>query len=148
MTRIVQFVAIILTALCLVRAGAHVLELANKIGLDQGEYTAVQQIYRGWALLGIVLIAAILANGLAAIVTRRQRLPTVFAAAAAVLLCLGLAIFFTWTFPANQVTSNWTALPANWQTLRAEWEFSHAANAALTFLALCSATASGLLWRS
>jgi hypothetical protein len=48
--RILQFTAIILTALALVPAGAHVLELPNKIGLDRDHYMIVQQIYRGWAL--------------------------------------------------------------------------------------------------
>ena len=33
--RIVQFAAIILTALALVPGGAHLLELANKISLDR-----------------------------------------------------------------------------------------------------------------
>jgi hypothetical protein len=27
-------------------------------------------------------------------------------------------IFFTWTYPANQVTSVWTAVAENWQKLR------------------------------
>jgi hypothetical protein len=33
------------------------------------------------------------------------------------------------TFPANQVTENWTSQPYDWQTLRLNWEYSHAANA-------------------
>ena len=55
---------------------------------------AVQQIYRGWALLGIVLIAALLANLGSAIVVRSQRAPVLFAAAATVLLGVTLAVFF------------------------------------------------------
>jgi Na+/proline symporter len=144
--RVLQFIAIVLTALCLVPAGAHVLELANKIDLDQDRYITVQQIYRGWALLGFPLIAAIGVNGWAAVMMRRQTKSTACAAAAAVLLCLGLVIFFTWTFPVNQVTSNWSVAPVNWQALRAQWEYSHAANAGVTFLALCSSIASSLLW--
>jgi hypothetical protein len=105
-----------------------------------------QQIYRGWALLGLLPIAAMVVNGLAALTMRSQPMPMTCAAAAAVLLSLGLAIFFTWTFLVNQITSNWTVVPANWQTLRVQWEFSHAANALVTFLALCSSIASSLLW--
>jgi hypothetical protein len=82
--RIIQFAAAILTALALVPGGAHVLELSNKINLDQAQYVAVQQIYRGWALLGIVLIAALLANLLSAIVARSQKMPVLFAATATV----------------------------------------------------------------
>ena len=145
--RIIQFAATILTALALVPGGAHVLELPNKIDLAQAQYVAVQQIYRGWALLGIVLIAALLANLGSAIVARSQRMPMLFAAAAAVLLGATLAIFFIWTFTVNQVTDNWTVAPDNWEVLRARWEDPHATNAALTFLALCSAAASGSTWR-
>ena len=53
--RLVQFLAILLTALALVPAGAHLAELPNKIGLDQEAYFIVQNIYAGWALFGIVL---------------------------------------------------------------------------------------------
>ena len=145
--RIIQFAAAILTALAVVPGGAHVLELSNKINLDQAQYVAVQQIYRGWALLGSVLIAALLANFLSAIVARSQRMPMLFSAAATVLLGVTLAVFFTWTFPVNEVTNNWTEAPDNWEALRATWEYSHATNAALTFFALCSAVASGSTWR-
>jgi hypothetical protein len=48
--RVTQFTAIILTALALVPGGAHLLELAHKITLDQAQYLTVQQLYRGWAL--------------------------------------------------------------------------------------------------
>ena len=57
---------------------------------------------------------------------------------AALLLAAGLAVFFQWTLPTNQATANWTRLPEEWESLRAQWEWSHAANAVLTFLALCA----------
>jgi hypothetical protein len=146
--RIVQFAAIILTALALVPGGAHVLELVSKISLDRENYLTVQAIYRGWALLGIVLIAALLMNLLAAIMVRAQPAAMWSAAAASVLLTLSLAIFFVWTFPVNQATNNWSVAPENWQVLRSQWEYSHAVNACVTFVALCASTLSGLVWRS
>jgi hypothetical protein len=144
--RPVQFFTIILTALALVPVGAHLLELPNKLPLDEPSYMVVQSIYRGWALLGVILIAATAANAGAAILVRRQTMPMGFAAAAAVLLAVTLVVFATWTFPANQVTNNWTIVTKSWQSLRFQWEYSHAANAILTFLALCSTTASSLCW--
>ena len=144
--RLVLFAAVILTALALVPSGAHVLELANKIGLDRENYLTVQQIYRGWAWLGGVLIAAVLANGCAAVVARRRKSAMILAAAASILMCVTLGIFFTWTFPVNQATNNWTIAPAGWQALRTQWEYSHAASALVTFLALCSTTAASLAW--
>jgi hypothetical protein len=65
-----------------------------------------------------------------------------FALVASLLMLASLAIFFIWTYPANQATSNWTVAPANWASLRTLWEYSHAANAVITFLALCAVTAS------
>src|SRR4051794_39537613 len=116
--RPVQFFTIILTALALVPVGAHLLELPNKLPLDEPSYMVVQSIYRGWALLGVILIAATAANAGAAILVRRQTMPMGFAAAAAVLLAVTLVVFATWTFPANQVTNNWTIVTKSWQSLR------------------------------
>ena len=58
----VQFLALVLTALALVPAGAHLFTLPDKIDLAQEQYFIVQNIYRGWALFGIVCIGALLAN--------------------------------------------------------------------------------------
>ena len=144
--RVAQFLAIVFTALALVPAGAHLFELPNKIGLAQEAYFIVQSIYRGWALFGIVLFGALAAN-----------LPVRHAAASAAAVLAGARglsprgrharVFFTWTYPANQATSNWTVAPANWQALRRQWEYAHAANAVLTFVALCAATLSALMAR-
>jgi hypothetical protein len=145
--RIAQFLALVFTALALVPAGAHLFELPNKIGLPQDDYFVVQGIYRGWALFGIALFGALGANLVAAILARRQRAPFWLAFLGFLLVAATLAIFFTWTYPANQATSNWTVVPENWQELRLQWEYAHATNAVLTFLALCAVTLSVLLTR-
>jgi hypothetical protein len=145
--QIVRFLAIILTALALVPAGAHLFELPNKIGLPQEHYFIVQGIYRGWALFGFVLIPALVADLALAILQRHQPAPFWLALAAFLCMAATLAIFFTWTYPANVATSNWTAAPANWADLRTQWEYAHAINAVLTFLALCAATLSVLAAR-
>jgi hypothetical protein len=146
-SRAVAFLAILFTALALVPAGAHFFELPNKIGLSQEQYFIVQNIYRGWALFGIVLFGALAANLALAIVLRRQRAPFWLALAGFVLVALTLAIFFTWTYPANQATANWTVAPENWEALRTQWEYAHATNAVLTFLALGSVTLAALIAR-
>ena len=61
--------------LALVPGGAHLLELPNKISLPEQQYFVVQSIYRGWALCGIVIFAAIGANLLAALMLRRRGRP-------------------------------------------------------------------------
>ena len=58
-----------------------------------------------------------------------------YALASFLLIAANLIIFFVWTFP-NQATNNWTVVPKNWNALRIQWEYSHAANAVVTFAAL------------
>jgi hypothetical protein len=138
--RVLQFSAIVLTALALVPAGAHFFELPNKIGLDQQAYFTVQAIYRGWALFGFVLIGALLANAALTLLLAFRRRPYLLPLLAFVLIAATLVIFFLWTYPANQATSNWSLPTPNWATLRLHWEYAHAVNAVLTFIALCLLT--------
>ena len=145
--KMLQFLAVILTALALAPGGAHLFALPNKLELSQDAYFTAQSIYRGWALLGIIQIAALAADLGLAIGGRRQPGPCSLAAGAAVCLVLTLVVFFLWTYPANQATANWTAVPQNWAALRLQWEYSHAVGAVLTFAALCLVTLSALRWR-
>ena len=133
-----RFLALLFTALALAPALAHLLELPNKIDLSREDYLTVQQIYRGWALLGFVVVGALLSNLVLTIVVRTK--PRAFVLTLIAFLCiLGTqVVFWTYTYPANQETGNWTMLPANWLELRRQWEYSHAASAALNLLALIS----------
>ena len=142
--RFIHFVAIILTALAVVPGGAHLAEMPAKMVLDRDAYFQVQQIYAGWALFGIVLIGALAVNLVLALLLWWRGRPFIYTLAAALLLAANLAIFFTWTFPANQATQNWTSLPDNWAALRLQWESSHAANAVLAFAALIFSVIAGL----
>jgi hypothetical protein len=134
--RLAQFFTLILLALALVPAGAHLAALPNKIGLPQDQYFTVQGIYRGWALFGIVLFAALAASLMLTILERGRGAAFWLALGAFVLIAATLVTFFIWTFPANQATENWTRVPANWMALRAQWEYAHATGAVLTFAAL------------
>jgi len=142
-----HFIAIVLGAMAMVPAGAHLFSLAAKMGLAAEPYFTVQQIYRGWALFGIAIFGALLANIVVAILVRGQPMAFRFAAAAAIPIATMLVVFFVWTYPTNQATANWTAIPANWTDLRAQWEYSHAASAILTFAALCCSVLSQLTAR-
>ncbi len=140
--RSVQFLAVVLTALALVPSGAHFFELWNKIGLPKEQYFAVQGIYRGWAFFGFVLVGALAANLANAVMLGRRKGPFWPATLGAVSIAASLAIFLVWTLPANQATRNWTVAPPDWQALREQWEYSHAANAIVTFVAMCAVTLS------
>jgi hypothetical protein len=136
----VQFLTIVLTALALVPGGAHFFALPNKIDMSEEAYFTAQQIYAGWALFGIALFGALILNLVHAVMVRGEYPTFRFAVAAFLLIAANLAIFFGWTFPANQATVNWTEAPRDWQALRAQWEYSHAVNAVLMFVALCCVT--------
>jgi len=137
--KVSQFLAVVLTALAVMPGGAHLMALSAKVAMPEHPYFVVQQIYRGWAWVGVVIVLAIFANFLAALLTRDSPRKWRLFGGAAALIAATLAIFFAWTFPANQATGNWTSAPENWEQLRIQWEYSHAANAAITFLALlCS----------
>jgi hypothetical protein len=145
--KVVQFLALALTALALVPSGAHLFEFPNKMSLGAEQYFIVQNIYRGWNLFGIVLIAALIANLALALLLRGQGAPFALALFGFFSIALTLVIFFIWTYPANQATNNWTTIPNNWEQLRRQWEYSHAANAVVTFAAFCSVALSSLMAR-
>jgi hypothetical protein len=145
--RLLQFCAIVLTALALVPAGAHFFELPNKIGLDQQAYFTVQAIYRGWALFGIALFGALFANLALTLLLAFRRGAYLLPLLAFLLVAATFVIFFVWTYPANQATANWTLPTPNWTTLRLHWEYAHAVNAVLTFVALCLLTWSAVTAR-
>lgn len=131
-----RFCSLFFIALALGPAFAHLFALPNKIGLSHDDYLIVQHIYNGWALLGVVVLGALASTLVLAIMLRNRRRQFGLALSAFICITLTQAIFWIWTFPANQATQNWTMLPADWQSLRAQWEYSHAASALLTLLAL------------
>jgi hypothetical protein len=131
-----RFFSLLFAALALGPALAYLLELPNKIQLSRDDYLTVQQIYRGWALLGIVVVGALMASLAHAMLVRRHRRAFVPAALAFACLVGTQIVFWLFTFPANRRTENWTTLPENWEALRAQWEYSHAASAFLNIAAL------------
>ena len=135
--RSLGFLALVFTALSLVPYGAHLFALPNKIGMTEARYFIAQSIYQGWAWLAVVLIPAMVINVAFAFALRSDRPAFLSAAVACVAMAATLAIFFTWTYPANVATETWTVSPANWQDLRRQWEYSHAINAGLNFVAFC-----------
>lgn len=139
------FLNLLFVALALAPAMAHLLELLNKINLSREQYLVVQQIYRGWALLGFVVAGALLSTLALTISLRRKR--RAFIPALIAFLCIAgtQVVFWTYTYPANQATNNWTMLPENWEELRRQWEYSHATSAILNLIALVMVSLSVLV---
>ena len=134
--RAAWFASIVLTALCLGPALAHLLALPNKLRFSQEAYLTAQQVYRGWAWLGTIIFAAILSTLILAILERKRAQRSLGAMAAFTCLVAAQVIFWIFTFPANRATRDWTVAPSNWMQLRLRWEYSHALGALLTLAAL------------
>jgi hypothetical protein len=137
--------AVVSVAICLVPAGAHFFELANKMAMLPAEYMTVQKIYAGWSFFGIAVVAALLLTLLHTFAVRRDR--TAFLLSLVAFLCLAAtqAIFWMFTYPMNVASNNWTVIPTDFEAARRQWEYSHAVNAALTFAALLAVTSSTLV---
>jgi hypothetical protein len=130
------FVSLLATAFALGAALAHTLELPNKIVMSREHYFIMQRAYDGWFQLAY-LLAVQLVGILAVILLYRAELRVLLPALIA-LSCLvaAQAVFWIWTYPANQATGNWTVQPENWQLLRRNWEYSHLAGAVFQALAM------------
>ena len=135
-------IAVVSVAMCLVPAGANFFELTNKIAMSQPEYMTVQKIYAGWSFFGIAVMAALLITLIHTFMVRSDR-PAFFLSLAA-FLCLAATqgIFWMFTYPMNVASNNWTVVPADFEAARRQWEYSHAASAVLTFIALVAITTS------
>jgi hypothetical protein len=135
---LVQFLAVVLTALALVPAMAHVMELPNKLPMTREAYLIVQRVYRGWNLSAFVVIGALIATlVLVMSVDGAAFLPALIGFLAIVATQV---VFWMFTYPVNRLTRNWTRVPDDWQVLRDRWEISHAVSAALNFIAVVSVT--------
>ena len=137
-----RLVSVVLVALSMAGGFAHLYALPNKIDLPVEEYFVAQQVYAGWALLGIAIIGAILSTFALAVLARHDRAEFRLVVTALACIVLSLAVFFAFTFPANQATENWTTRPSDWEALRAQWEYSHAVGALLYLTALIALTLS------
>jgi hypothetical protein len=122
-------VALLSTAIALGGALAHLFELPNKIKLSRDDYFVVQAIYRGWSELALVLAIQFISIVAVIVLAKHDRDVRVLGVAALICLIAAQVLFWTFTYPANVTTDNWTTIPTHWQSLRMNWEYSHAAGA-------------------
>jgi hypothetical protein len=141
--QVIEFAAVITTALALVPGMAHVLELPNKIHMRREDYLTAQRLYRGWQFVGIAVVAALISTILLLSVSTADQQP--FALVAVVAVVATQVLFWVFTFPVNRRTRNWTHAPGDWEALRKRWEYSHASAAAFNLVALVCVTCAILL---
>jgi hypothetical protein len=133
--QIVRFFSLLFVGLSLAPGLAHVLQMPHKMELSGDDYLRVQQLYAGWAWLGVVVMGALVATFVLTVLVRTRLRQFALACIALGSVFVTQVIFWTFTFPVNQETHNWTMLPVNWMTLRERWEYSHATAAIFDLIA-------------
>lgn len=142
--KLLQGALIATIALYLVPTGAHLFEMSAKMALSPSEYMIVQRIYAGWQTFGVVIGLALVLALLQTYLVRGSRRALAMSAVTLLLLTGALADFLLFTLPVNAATRYWTVMPEPFETARRQWEYSHAAAAVLTFVALLASLASTL----
>jgi hypothetical protein len=140
--RTLRFVTIMLTALSLSAAFAHLLEMPAKLTYDGALWlNLLQTLYPTFGRVsGVCEIGAVVA-ALVLVVGLRKR-PKAFRWTLLAASCLAAthAIFWIWVAPVNAalVPLSPETLPADWARLRDQWEFAHASRAILQIVALAA----------
>lgn len=127
-----RFLTILLVALLLGLAFAHVLEQPAKMRYDGALYLTLQKtLYVAWGppnVGGFLEPAAILATLVLTFIVRARRPAVWLTTGAAVALLVAFpVVFFALVHPANAAfrDASVTSIPANWTHLRAQWELGH-----------------------
>ncbi|GEO15189.1 DUF1772 domain-containing protein [Microvirga aerophila] len=139
--KVCSVAALVLSALSLGPSFAHVLEAPPRLMVWSPELWRDATVFNGqfrlFALVGAPIdLGAILAAAILAGVLRKEREPFRWALAGAVLLTLGLVVWFGWVAPANSVLATWVPgpIPDDFNAVRHRWETGHMAVAALKLI--------------
>ncbi len=135
-----RFFTIMLTALSLSAAFAHLLEMPTKLKYDGTMWLTLQQtLYPMFGRVsGVCEIGAVIASLVLVIAVRKRPKAFPWTLLAGLSLIATHTIFWIWVAPVNATTAHLTpeTLPADWASLRNQWEFAHASRAVLQIIAL------------
>ncbi|SPC05220.1 conserved membrane hypothetical protein [Cupriavidus oxalaticus] len=146
--KVLRFLVIMLTALSMSAAVAHLLEMPAKLNYDGALWLKLlQTLYPTFGKVsGVCEIGAVIACLALVAVVRKRRRAFRWTLLAASCLAATHAIFWIWVAPVNTalVPLSPETLPANWERWRDQWEFAHAARAILQIVALAALVVSVL----
>lgn len=128
--------AVISVAIYLVPEGAHFFEMFNKLKLTPDDYMMVQRSYDGWAFFGMAIALALGCTLGHAVAMWRNPLSRWLSLVTFASLIGTQVIFWSFIYPMNSLTKNWTQMPSQFEAARRQWEYAHAASAGMTLLAL------------
>jgi hypothetical protein len=132
----VAFFSLLFISIAIIPSMAHLLELKQKMTLGRDEYVFVQQLYRGWGITGVFSVAAMVSTLVMAFLSRPIRGRYILCLLSFTSLLITQILFWMVTYPIDRLTNNWTNPNQDWMLSRMYWEYSHAANAAIGFIAL------------
>lgn len=135
-----RWLTIMLTALSLAPALAHLLEMPAKMTYDGALWLRLQQsLYGAFGTFGGAFEVGAVVTTVVLVILVRQRQPA-FGWTLLGALCVVAAhvAFWIWLAPINATIAATApgTLPADWMGLRSHWEYTHAARAVLQIIAL------------
>jgi hypothetical protein len=130
---------IMLTAVSMATALAHLLEMPAKLTYDGTLWlTLLQTLYRSFGTIGGACEVGAVVAAVVLVVLLRHRRGFAWAAVGALCMIAAHAAFWIWVAPVNAalVPRTPATLPADWTALRDQWEHTHAVRAVLQVVAL------------
>jgi len=144
-----RFVSLMLTALLISLAFAHLWQLPPRMGYSGAFWFQTLSMYREFGTGGpgpFVELSALLSVLVLAFWLRGR---PAFAATgfAAFCLCVSFGLWWLWIQPVNLEMLSWnaSALPPDWTAWRRRWEYTHAARAVFIAIAFAALVASLLV---
>ncbi|MGQ0642102.1 MAG: DUF1772 domain-containing protein [Gemmatimonadaceae bacterium] len=136
-----RFITIMLTAVLMTMGFTHVWQLPPRLTYEGSLWLDTLTFYVKFGPAGpgpIIEVAAILSTVVLLFLERGRRPAFVLTLSALIALALSTAAWWLFVYPVNRELLIWTAdtLPQNWTDFRDQWEYTHAARAALMFVAL------------
>ena len=135
-----RWLTIMLTALSLVPALAHLLEMPAKMTYDGTLWLRLQQsLYGAFGTFGGAFeVGAVITTIVLVILVRDRRPAFGWTLLGAVCVVAAHVAFWIWLAPVNATIAATApgTLPADWMGLRSQWEYTHAARAVLQIIAL------------
>lgn len=131
---VTRFVSLLLGALNLGLAWAHLIEMGPKRAMSGADWLTTQRAYRDFGKVARVTMPGALVSTLITLaLVRKQRLTALLTALSAACTAATIAIWARFNEPVNCEIVTWQAdaLPADWEQRRDQWEFAHAASAGL-----------------
>jgi AcrR family transcriptional regulator len=136
---VLRLASLLLGAVNLGLAAAHLVELRPKRAMSGREWLTTQQAYRDFGKVAAVALPGALGSTLATAVLAQARPATaLLTVAGAACSAATIGIWARFNEPVNREIATWNtaALPDDWRERRDQWEFAHATSAGLHAISL------------